>query len=58
MNSSSSKSLPVYSSLVRSASVSGLPVRMSFTPALRISSLVKVALVDAALRLTISQAAR
>jgi hypothetical protein len=31
MNSSSSKSLPVYSSFVRSASVRGRPLRMSLT---------------------------
>lgn len=58
MNSSSSKSLPVYSSFVRSSSVRSLPVLMSLTPAARISFFVKVALSMLALRLTISQAAR
>jgi hypothetical protein len=45
--------------LVRSASVSGLPVLMSLgTPGFEDSSLVKMALSMLALRLTISQAAR
>jgi hypothetical protein len=44
--------------LGQSASVSGLPVRISFTPAARISALVNLRLSMSALRLTISQAAR